>query len=117
MRCDDGSERRMAMTGNDTDGEDRRLGGLRIHVARPALASDAGVLLYPTIMGLDESMRSLAKAFASEGMSAVVWDPYDGEDGNGLLPDMFARSKQREDHTMVRDLKLIVDHMQEDLDV
>lgn len=95
--------------------EDRRLGALRIHIAYPAAKSQAGVLLYPTIMGLNDPMRSFAKAFANEGMTAVVWDPYDGEDGSGVMPDMLARSQKREDHGVVRDLKLIVDHMQEAL--
>jgi carboxymethylenebutenolidase len=88
---------------------------LRVHIAYPAAKSDAGVLLYPTIMGLNDPMRSFARAFADEGMTAVVWDPYDGEDGNGVMPEMLARSQKREDHEVVRDLKLIVDHMQEAL--
>ncbi|HWI71471.1 MAG TPA: dienelactone hydrolase family protein [Baekduia sp.] len=104
------------MTESDVhDSEDRRLGDLRIHIAHPAAKSDAGVLLYPTIMGLDDAMRSLARELANEGMTAVVWDPYDGVDGTGVMPDMLARSKQREDHGVVRDLKSIVDHMQDEL--
>ena len=90
---------------------------LRIHVAQVAPASRAGVLLYPTIMGLDDTMRACAQAFVDAGMTAVVWDPYDGEDGNGEVGTMLAKSKEREDQDVVRDLKLIVDHMQHELDL
>lgn len=106
----------MVVTGKDTGRcEDRRLGALRIHVAYPAVKSDVGVILYPTIMGLTDTMRSFARDLADEGLTGVVWDPYDGVDGNGVMPEMLARSKRREDHEVVHDLKLIVDHMQDDL--
>ena len=95
--------------------EDLRLGSMRIHVARPESDSRTGVLLYPTIMGLDETMRACARAFAGSGMTAVVWDPYDGEDASGGIPQMLARSKQCEDRRVVRDLESIVDHMQSEL--
>ncbi len=95
--------------------EDRRIGSLRIHVAFPAAESRTGVLLYPTIMGLDATMRACAGVFAAAGMTAVVWDPYDGEDGNGVVPQMLARSQQCEDRQVVADLTRIVDHMGDEL--
>ncbi len=107
----------MAQQGFDVRSEDRRLDSLRIHVSHAGRTSHAGVLLYPTIMGLDDTMRAFAKSFASKGLTAVVWDPYDGEDGTGNVKEMFAKSKRREDKSVVRDLKLIVDYMKSALDL
>ncbi|WP_169814668.1 dienelactone hydrolase family protein [Nocardia pseudovaccinii] len=103
------------MTDKHIESEDVRLGSLRIHVAHPVLASRSGVLLYPTIMGIDDAMRSFAQAFADAGMYAVVWDPYNGEDGVGDPMQMLAKSKEVEDRAAVRDLGLIVDHMRDEL--
>ncbi len=104
----------MALPEFEPMSEELRLGSLRIQVAH-ASAPTVGVLLYPTIMGLDDTMRGFARAVARTGMTAVVWDPYDGEDGNGDVREMLAKSKRCEDESMVRDLKRIVDHMQDDL--
>lgn len=101
----------------EVESEDRRLGALRIHVAHAPTASQTGVLLYPTIFGLDGSMRACARAFAEAGHTAVVWDPYDGEDGTGVVPEMLAKSKALEDRSMVADLTRIVDHMHDELDL
>lgn len=97
------------------ESEDRRLGSLRIHIAHAEPRSRTGVLLYPPIFGLDAAMRACARAFAASGLTAVVWDPYDGEDGNGVVPDMLAKSKELQDPQMVADLTRIVDHLQDDL--
>jgi carboxymethylenebutenolidase len=98
-------------------GQDVRVGRLRIHVARPQRPSTAGVLLYPTIMGLNPVMRVLAASIADASMTAVVWDPYDGEDGNGQVVAMLDRSRGLEDEAMVADLRLVVDHMRDELGV
>lgn len=108
----------MANTGKDSIRcEDIRLDALRIHVAYSAVQSGIGVILYPTIMGINEPMRSFAMALADEGLTGVIWDPYDGVEGTGVMPEMLARSRRREDHDVVRDLKRIVDYMQESLDL
>jgi carboxymethylenebutenolidase len=103
--------RSMAASATDVASEDRRVGSLRIHVAHATSGTHGGVLLYPTIMGLDDTMRECARVLASAGMTAVVWDPYDGEDGNGEVPEMLARSRRCEDPRVVEDLVRIVDHM------
>ncbi|MBS1677452.1 MAG: dienelactone hydrolase family protein [Actinobacteria bacterium] len=72
-------------------------------------------MLYPTIFGLNDSMRSFAAALAAAGSTAVVWDPYDGVDGSHEPAEMVARSKQCEDRAAVRDLEAIADHMQGEL--
>jgi carboxymethylenebutenolidase len=104
------------LTSNVT-AEEQRLGSLRIHVARPQSDSKVGALLYPTIFGLEDSMRGFARSIADAGVTAVVWDPYDGEDSTSDAKEMLARSKDREDAEVVRDLKAIVDHMEGELDL
>ena len=103
------------MTGNDVTSADVRLGSLRVHVARTSQDSRGGVLLYPTIRGLDHTMRAQAREFASAGLTALVWDPYNGEDATGDVFQMLDRSKECEDRSMVRDLKSVVDFMQDEL--
>lgn len=103
------------MTGNDVTSADIRLGPLRVHVARKSHGSQTGVLLYPTIRGLDNAMRTTAQAVANAGMYAVVWDPYNGEDATGDVFDMLDRSKECDDQNMVRDLKSVVDYMKGEL--
>ena len=105
------------MTSDTFEAADIRLGQLRIHVAHPAQNSRAGVLLYPTIRGLDDTMRESAQVFADAGMCAVVWDPYNGEDVTGDVMHMLARSKECEDESMVRDLRSVVDYMQGELEL
>lgn len=98
------------MTGAEVRSDDVRLGPLRINIAQAPGAS-TGVLLYPTIMGLNQTMRDFATEFAGVGMTAVVWDPYNGDDASGGPMEMLDRSRQCEDHNMVRDLRLVADHM------
>jgi carboxymethylenebutenolidase len=105
------------MTETPRTGEDRRLGHLRLHVAEPSEPAHVAMLLYPTIFGLDDTMRTFARALALAGITAVVWDPYDGEDAAGGVPGMVERSKTREDETMVADLRTVVDHVVGDLGI
>lgn len=94
---------------------DQSVGSLRVHVAEPDAPSGVGVVLYPTVMGLDEAMRACARDLAQAGLTAVVWDPYDGRAPGGGIMEMLARSKACEDERAVADLTRIVDHMQDDL--
>lgn len=97
--------------------EEVRIEGLRIQVTHPEAASGAGVLLYPTIMGIDGPMEDFASSLAATGVTAAVWDPYDGEGGTGEIKEMLLRSKQCEDQSMVRDLTRIVDHLRDELEL
>jgi carboxymethylenebutenolidase len=96
-------------------GEDVRFDGLMVHVARPAATTDRAVLLYPTIMGVDEPMRRFAAEFAAVGLLAVVWDPYDGAEVGGGPQVMLPRSKEREDREVLADLDRVVTYMEAEL--
>jgi carboxymethylenebutenolidase len=52
-----------------------RVSGHVAHAERPR----AGVLLLPTIMGVDAFSRTRAQVLAEAGFTTMVWDPYPGE--------------------------------------
>lgn len=94
---------------------DVRIDELRIHVARPTSGSTTGVLLYPSIAGLDEHMRAQADQLAHEGLTAVVWDPYDGHPPAGGRPAALELSKTFQDEDIIQSVTRVLDHMQDEL--
>ena len=101
--------------GGSVRSESVRLGSAHFDVVRAASATQAGVLLYPTINGIDDVMYGFASAFADAGITAVIWDPYNGRARSEDPLEMFARSRECEDREVVGDLRAIVDHMQGEL--
>jgi carboxymethylenebutenolidase len=51
-----------------------------------------GVLLLPTVTGVDAFMRERAQMLAEAGLTALVWDPYPGEAPPPDLPSAQARA-------------------------
>jgi carboxymethylenebutenolidase len=94
-----------------------RLYKLRLFVARAAQPAKMGVVILPTIAGANEFTQTTAKAFAAEGMTAVVWDPYDGQDVPVGMMDQLAWSKKITDDYAVDSLKHIVGYMNSTLSV
>jgi carboxymethylenebutenolidase len=58
------------------------------HAERPR----GGVLVLPTISGVDEPMRERARVLAEAGFTAMVWDPYPGEMPPADIPSGQARA-------------------------
>jgi carboxymethylenebutenolidase len=52
-----------------------RVDGFITHAERPR----AGVLILPTITGVDAHMKERAQALAQAGFSSMIWNPYPGE--------------------------------------
>ncbi|UOQ56375.1 dienelactone hydrolase family protein [Leucobacter allii] len=94
---------------------DARIDELAIHVARPSGGSATGVLLYPTIAGLDEHMRAQAATLAEEGLTAVVWDPYDGNPPAGGRPAALELSKSFQDEDIITSVTKVLDYMEDEL--
>lgn len=90
---------------------DVQLGNLRIHVAEPTSGSRGAILLYPTVMGLEDPTRAYAAEFAATGVTVVVWDPYNGVDPVDDTKEMVKRSKECEDRAALADLGVILDHI------
>ena len=93
------------------------LGAARARVTVPAEPSGAGVLLYPTIMGVNSFIDGVAAELAAQGLTVVAWDPYRGEPRSDDLMTMVVRSKSVEDEDAIADLGRIADHMHDDLGV
>jgi carboxymethylenebutenolidase len=80
--------------------------------ARPAAPARVGVLLYPTIMGVNAPMERFAAELVALGMTVAIWDPYRGEPVSDELTEMVPRSQACEDGAAIDDLTAIADHMQ-----
>lgn len=52
------------------------IGGIPHYLARAAEPTTAGVLLIPTIAGIDPFAQGFADAFAARGLTTAVWNPY-----------------------------------------
>lgn len=103
------------MTEQKISTSDVQVGSLHLHVAQPVEATHVGVLLYPTIAGLDEHMRDQASTLAEAGLTAVVWDPYDGNQPAGGRVAALELSKTFQDEDIVRSVTQALDYMQDEL--
>jgi carboxymethylenebutenolidase len=70
-----------------------RVNGHLAHAERPR----AGVLLLPTIFGVDAFARDRAGKLADAGISTLVWNPYPGEDPPSTNPAAMARAGKLHD--------------------
>jgi carboxymethylenebutenolidase len=50
--------------------------GLRAYLAQPAQPRSGGVLVLPTIVGVDAHMETVCRWLNDAGFSALVWDPF-----------------------------------------
>jgi carboxymethylenebutenolidase len=70
-----------------------RVHGLVAHAESPR----GGILLLPTIMGVDAFSRTRAQVLAEAGFTTMVWDPYPGETPPADLPSAQARGGKLND--------------------
>jgi carboxymethylenebutenolidase len=90
-------------------------GSARARVVAPSEPSGIGVLLYPTIFGVNAAMERFAGELAELGMTVAAWDPYRGEPISDDLMQMVKRSAAVEDTTAIDEVRAIADHMQAEL--
>lgn len=64
---------------------DISVNGLRAHLVR-VQGGSAGVLLLPTVAGIDPQARQFCQRIADAGLTALAWDPFSAFDA-GLSPD------------------------------
>jgi len=83
-----------------------RVNGLVTHADNPR----AGVVLLPTISGVDGFMRGRGERLAEAGFSSLAWDPYPGEPPPADLPSALERSKALNDG-MLDDMEACVGHL------
>jgi carboxymethylenebutenolidase len=65
--------------------------GLFGYLAQPDAPTKAGVVLLPTIYGVNAFVRGFAETLARAALAAAVWDHYDG----APLPKDFEEAKKR----------------------
>jgi len=56
--------------------------GLRAYVAQPEQQSRGGVLVLPTIQGIEEHLESVCGWLNDAGLTALAWDPFSAFDAN-----------------------------------
>ena len=52
--------------------------GLFGFLAQPDVPTKSGVVILPTIFGVNAFVRGYAETLARAGLAAAVWDPYEG---------------------------------------
>jgi carboxymethylenebutenolidase len=87
-----------------------RVNGHLVHAQRPR----GGILLLPTIFGVDPFAQGRAKQLADAGFSTLVWNPYPGESRPGAMPDAMARAAKLHDG-LVASMADCVGHMRQEL--
>lgn len=93
------------------------IGPARATVAVPSKPTGVGVLLYPTIFGVNPPMLGFAGELAALGMTVIVWDPYRGEPLGSSVPEVVERSKRCEDDAAIEDLVTLCDHARTEMGV
>ena len=91
------------------------LGSARAEISAPSQPSGIGVLLYPTIFGIDPPMRHFAADLVARNHTVAIWDPYDGTPVSVDVMEMVGRSKAIEDDRAIGSLTRVVDHMRDAL--
>lgn len=87
------------------------LAGLHGYVAQPERPTGCGVLLLPTIFGIDPFVRDIAESLAAVGLTTLIWDPYSGQPPLGTVPEASARAKTLEDEASLGRMSDCVGYM------
>ena len=85
-----------------------RVHGFIAHADKPT----GGILVLPTITGVDQAMRTLAQELAEAGMTALVWDPFPGNAPPPTeFPALMARANTLNDDLAETNMSACIDHM------
>jgi len=77
----------------------------------------AGVVLLPTIFGVNPFVRDFAGQLATDGISTLIWDPYPGEPLPQGFDDARARGHQLRDTPSLDAMSICVDFLMDELRV
>jgi carboxymethylenebutenolidase len=85
-----------------------RVHGFVAHADNPA----GGVIILPTITGVDRPMQAIAQELAEGGMTALVWNPFHGDTSNPTdHPGFMARAGKLSDDLVDTHMSACVDYM------
>ena len=89
-----------------------RVHGFVAHADNPT----GGVIILPTITGVDRPMQAIAQELAEGGMTALVWNPFHGDTSNPTdHPGFMARAGKLSDDLVDTHMSACVDHMRNTL--
>src|SRR5262249_24325435 len=89
--------------------------GLFGFLAQPDVPTKSGVVILPTIFGVNAFVRGYAETLARAGLAAAVWDPYEGLPLITDYEESKTRSRKLSDSGMQANVKKWVDYMENDL--
>jgi carboxymethylenebutenolidase len=75
----------------------------------------AGVLLLPTIGGINSFVRDYAEGLAQAGLTTLVWDPYGGEAPPKSHEESLSRAGTLRDGPSLDAMSICVDHLMGEL--
>src|SRR5262245_12196258 len=89
--------------------------GLFGFLAQPDAPTKSGVVILPTIFGVNAFVRGYAETLARAGLAAAVWDPYEGLPLITDYEESKKRSRKLSDSGMQANVKKWVDYLENDL--
>ncbi len=89
--------------------------GLFGFLAQPDAPTKAGVVVLPTIFGVNAFVRGYAETLARAGLAAAVWDHYEGLPLTTDYEESKARARKLSDAGMQAKVKAWIDYMQGEL--
>jgi len=95
--------------------QDIKQSGLFGFLAQPDAPTRSGVVILPTIFGVNAFVRGYAEELARAGLAAAVWDHYSGAPLPADYEESKTRARKLTDGTMHALVKPWIDHMLSDL--
>jgi carboxymethylenebutenolidase len=93
------------------------IAGAKHYVARASVATTAGVLLLPTVAGIDDFACGYAESLAETGLTTLVWNPYPEVAMGSPLDDVRPLSTKLNDAATAQTLSGCVDTLERELGV
>jgi len=99
-------------------GETLTVDGLRAHLSRPGRRGKGGVLVLPTIVGIEEHMYGICEKLNDAGLLALVWDPFSAYPADTPLAQLWPIARDElDDRPAQREQMRWVGYMQRELGV
>jgi len=95
--------------------QDIKQSGLFGFLAQPDTPTKAGVVILPSIFGVNAFVRDYAETLARAGLAAAVWDQYDGLPLPADYEESKVRARKLSDGGMQTSVGKWIDHMLGDL--
>ena len=95
--------------------QDIKQPGLAGFLAQPDAPTNGGVVILPTIFGVNGFVRGYAETLARAGLAAAVWDLYEGLPLTTDYEESKSRARKLSDAGMQAAVKTWLDYMLDDL--